>query len=514
MREMAFSMFCGVVLRQRSLRASELALNAVKWHALLPKHLKRAERETLRRQRAASQGDMSRLGESHHQRDVLHCQKLPVCAIFGSVATSLLKTRLSNGLMVLLKEINTAPIISHWIWYRVGSRNEAPGLTGISHWVEHMQFKGTPRYPTMVLDKAISREGGLWNAFTYLDWTTYFETLPADKIDLALQLEADRMVNSLFDPDEVASERTVIISERQGSENEPLFLLGEELQSAAFRVHSYHHEVIGDLSDLQTIQREDLYRHYRSYYTPNNAVLAIAGDFKIEAMLAHVQEYFESIPAGDEAKQSVRPEPPQSGERRVTVEGPGETTYIQVAHRTPPAAHPDFFALTVLDSLLSGASNLNMFGGGISNKTSRLYRALVEGDLAVSIYGGLQATIDPFLHTITVIVRPERNPEQVLSALFDQIQRLQDSVPPADELRRAVKQARALFAYGSESITNQAFWMGFSEMFANYDWFTGYLDNLAAVKPEEVQRVAQTYLRRINRVVGVYLPRGNGNISR
>jgi len=145
------------------------------------------------------------------------------------------KLRLSNGLSVLLKEIHNAPIISHWLWYRVGSRNEIAGITGISHWVEHMLFKGTPQFPPAVLDKAISRDGGFWNAFTYLDWTTFFETMPADKIDLALRLESDRILNCLFDPDEVASERTVIISERQGNENEPLFRLGEELQAAAFR---------------------------------------------------------------------------------------------------------------------------------------------------------------------------------------------------------------------------------------------------------------------------------------
>jgi zinc protease len=139
-----------------------------------------------------------------------------------------------------------------------------------------MLFKGTPDFPAGVLDKAISREGGVWNAFTYLDWTTYFETMPADKIDLALRLEADRMSNSLFDPAETASERTVIISERQGSENEPLFLLGEEVQAAAFRVHPYHHQIIGDMADLQTITRDDLHRHYRASYVPNNAVLAIA----------------------------------------------------------------------------------------------------------------------------------------------------------------------------------------------------------------------------------------------
>src|SRR5512138_723232 len=132
------------------------------------------------------------------------------------MAAMLTRLTLSNGLLILLKEIHTAPLISHWVWYRVGSRNEIPGITGASHWVEHMQFKGTPQFPATVLDKAISRLGGFWNAFTYLDWTTFFETMPAASIDLALRLEADRMVNSTFDPDEVDAERTVIISEREG----------------------------------------------------------------------------------------------------------------------------------------------------------------------------------------------------------------------------------------------------------------------------------------------------------
>ena len=142
---------------------------------------------------------------------------------------SVTKVKLDNGLTIYLKEIHTSPIISSWIWYRVGSRDELPGKTGISHWVEHMQFKGTHQFPSTVLDKAISREGGSWNAFTYLDWTAYYETLPAEKIDLALRLEADRMANSLFNSEEVESERTVIIAEREGSENEPIFRLGEKV---------------------------------------------------------------------------------------------------------------------------------------------------------------------------------------------------------------------------------------------------------------------------------------------
>jgi zinc protease len=421
---------------------------------------------------------------------------------------SITQTTLSNGMKVLLKEIHTAPLVSSWVWYRVGSRDEVNGRTGISHWVEHMQFKGTPQFPASVLDKAISREGGMWNAFTYLDWTTYFETMPADKIDLGLRLEADRMLNSLFDEEEVASERTVIISEREGNENEPHFLLGEAVQSAAFRVHSYHHEVIGDMADLRSMSRDDLYSHYKTFYVPNNAVMAVAGDFETKEMLARIKELYEPTPAGGELPRLSRQEPEQKGEVRLSVEGPGETTYVQACYRFPNASHPDFFPLAVLDSLLAGPSNLNMFGGGISNKTSRLYRALVEKELAVSVYGGAQATIDPFMYNISMTIHPQRKPEEALSALEDEIKRIQDELVSEAEVARAIKQARAIFAYGSENITNQGFWMGYAEMFADYNWFLTFLDNLAAVTPAEVQRVAQGYLQPRSRVVGTYIPTG------
>jgi len=420
--------------------------------------------------------------------------------------TDVLTTTLSNGMKVLLKESHTAPLVSSWVWYRVGSRDEVTGKTGISHWTEHMQFKGTPQFPANVLDRAISRDGGTWNAFTFLDWTTYFETMPADKIDLGLRLEADRMVNSLVDEGEVASERTVIISEREGSENEPLFRLGEAVQQAAFTVHPYHHEVIGDKADLHTMTRDDLYAHYRSHYLPNNAVLAAAGDFDSPAMLARIRELFDPIPAGPNPARLSRPEPAPRGEIRVAVEGPGETTYLQAAYRCPQAKSADFFPLTVLDSLLAGPTNLNMFGGGISNKTSRLYRALVDKEFVVSISGGFSVTIDPFLYTFTMTVHPRRRPEETLAALDTELARLQEAPVSGDEIARAIKQARALFAYGSENVTNQAFWLGYSEMFATYEWFQTYLDRLAAVTPEEILRVARTYFQPRSRVVGTYLP--------
>jgi len=420
--------------------------------------------------------------------------------------TAVTKTTLANGLQVMLKEIHTAPIISHWVWYRVGSRDEIPGITGISHWVEHMQFKGTAQFPSGEMDKLISREGGIWNAFTYLDWTTFFETMPAEKIDLAMQLEADRMVNSRFDPEEVVSERTVIISERQGNENNPLFRLGEAIQASAFRVHAYHHEIIGDMADLETMQRDDLYRHYRRYYRPNNAVVCIAGDFETDEMLEKVRRYYAAIEAGEKPNHTIRKEPPQEGEHRVTVEGPGETIFFQAVYRTPPASHPDFFPFLVLDSLLTGPTGLNMFGGGISNKTSRLYRELVETGIAVSINGSLPATIDPFLYTISVTLHPEHTVQDVIPILNEEIRKLQETPPAKASLARAVKQARALFAYGSDSISNQAFWLGFPEMFASYAWYQSYLDKLSAVTEEDVQRIAQTYLRPQSRVLGTYLP--------
>jgi zinc protease len=416
--------------------------------------------------------------------------------------------KLPNGLKVLLKEIHSAPIISHWLWVRAGSRDETPGITGASHWVEHMQFKGTEQFPSGELDKDISREGGFWNAMTYLDWTTYFETMPADKIDLALRLEADRFQHSLFEVDEVESERTVIISERQGNENSPIFNLDEDVQTAAFASHPYRHEVIGEMKDLETMTRDDLYNHYKTYYVPSNAILAIAGDFDTQTMLARVNELFAPIPAGEMPTRIAEDEAQPTQEQRVETHGPGETTFLRASYRAPKATDPDFFALSVLDSLLSGPSSINLFGGGISNKTSKLYKTMVETDLAVSVGGGLQATIDPFLYALTFTLHPDRKVEDLLTPFDAEIKKLQDSKPNQAELDRAIKQAKALFAYGSESITNQAFWLGFAEMFDSYSWFESYLERLEAVSPADIQKVAQKYLDPNRRVLGIYVPEG------
>ncbi len=423
----------------------------------------------------------------------------------NSETNSVSRHVLPNGLVVLLKESHKAPVISFWVLYRVGSRNEPSGKTGISHWVEHMMFKGTPNFPAGVLDKAIDREGGAWNAQTSLDYTAYYETMPSDRIDLALRAEADRMINAQFDPEEVESERTVIISERQGAENSPSFWLSEEVQAAAFRVHGYHHEIIGDMTDLETMTRDDLYTHYRTYYAPNNAIISVVGDFESAAMLRRIEELFGSLPPAELPKPFVRPEPPQQGERRVRVERPGPTPILSVVYKVPSVTDPDWIKLFVLDSILGGASGFG--GGGIGNKTSRLYQALVKKELVAGLSSGVYPSFDPFLYSFDLTLRDGRTLEEVETALNAEIEKVLNGEITQAELDKARKQARALFAYSTETVTNQAFWLAYFEHVAgSYEFFLTFEERLQAVTLEDIHAVARKYFRPQARTVGWFVP--------
>lgn len=418
---------------------------------------------------------------------------------------NLLKTVLDNGLNVLIRETHTAPVVSVWMWYRVGSGDELPGKTGIAHWVEHMLFKGTERWPEGAADEAIAREGGVFNGMTWLDFTTYYETLPADKISLAFDIEADRMANARFEAEEVEAERTVILSERHGAENNPLFQLEEKLMAAAFQAHPYGHDTLGSEEDLRRMTRDDLYAHYRTYYRPNNAVLAIAGDFNAGEIERLVERYFGPLERGAEPERPQVTEPPQTEERRVVVQGEAEVDYLLTVYHAPAATHPDFFPLTVLNAILVGGSGFVVSGGGLSNHTSRLYRALVERNLAIDVGGALYPTRAPGMLNFSATVHPHATLERVEQVLNAELQRVQDEAVSEAELEKAKRQARALFAFSSESITHQAFWLGYSEMFASYTWFLNYLRRLEAVSAQDVLRVAQTYLRPTNRTVGWYV---------
>src|SRR5215218_640459 len=224
---------------------------------------------------------------------------------------------LDNGLTVLVQEMHTAPLASVWCWYKVGSKDERPGLTGVSHWVEHMNFKGTTNIPRDQVKGIIEQFGGSWNGYTWIDQTTYLETASRDALDRMLFIESERMARCLYDPDDCESERTVIISELQGGENDPDQLLDQELTATAFKAHPYRHPTIGWLSDLETMTRDDLYRYYRRYYVPNNATLVIVGDVESEAALHMVQRRFGSIQPGPEPQRRRAVEPDQTGERRL-----------------------------------------------------------------------------------------------------------------------------------------------------------------------------------------------------
>lgn len=419
---------------------------------------------------------------------------------------ALAKTELENGLQIILQEIHVAPVASFWIYYRVGSRNELPGTTGISHWVEHMLFKGTEKYPQGTFDKAVARAGGSFNGMTWQDWTTYFETFPADRIELALDVESDRMANAVFAADEVESERTVIISEREGSENSYRWLLSQEVQAAAFQAHSYHHPVIGWKGDLLTMTRDDLYNHYRTYYTPNNAVAIAVGDFDGEEMLARIEDHFGSLAAGPTLPPMHLREPEQKSERRVILRGADRTSYIQMVFHVPPARHDDFFPLTVLDAVLGGAKGMGLFGGGGSNRSNRLYKALVDKELAVGAGCSYLPTVDPYLFTLRATLAQKATHQQVEEAIWAEIEKVQETGVTESELAKAIKQTKAQFAYSSESVTHQAYWLGFSEMIADTDWFAQWPERLTAVTADDVQRVAQHYFSRSRQTVGWYAP--------
>ena len=418
------------------------------------------------------------------------------------------RTVLSNGLVVLLREVHTAPVATFWIWYRVGSRNEVPGITGISHWVEHMLFKGTPTLSKGEFSRLVNRHGGTWNGFTWKDFTAYFETLPAEHIGLGIRIESDRMRNSLFDPEEVASERTVIISEREGAENNPEYALYEDVEAVAYTVHAYRHAVIGYKSDLRAITRDDLVRHYRTYYTPNNAVVVAVGDFDSEALLGEIREAFDLIPAGPPPPPVRSVEPPQEGERRITLRRPGGAVpQLQMAFHAPAAANPDFFPVLLLDGVLSGFKGPGVFGGEtVGGRSSRLYRALVEQRLAVDAGSAFRPTLDPTLFEIGVTLRPGVEPRQLEEAVLAELQRLADERVGEEELEKVHKQARAQWVYMADGVSRQAVLLGSTEMVASLDYLDRFMERLTTVTPEAMQQVAARLFSDRNRTVGWYLP--------
>lgn len=417
-----------------------------------------------------------------------------------------LEAVLDNGLTVLIRESRGAPVVSCWAGYRVGGRNECPGITGISHWVEHMTFKGSARLAKGDIFRLTARHGGTNNGFTTDDFTIYYETVPSAQLDVPLLIESQRMGAALFDAEETESERTVIIAEREGNENNPHFLLYERLAATVFQEHPYRWPVIGRREDLDRITREQLLAHYRSYYAPNNAVLAIAGDVDAPAALERVRHYFTEIPSAETPGDCPPAEPAQDGERRTEVRHPGANAFVQVAYRTPGVGHPDLYPLIMLDAILSGGKAVTWGGGGYMGRTARIYRAVVEERLAASAGSSFRFSVDPHTFSVSLTLREGVSPEQAERAVLAVVEGVAEEPPTEEELAKTLRQTEAQVSYGQEAVTSQAFALTYFHLLGHWSDAEQHLERLRAVTAADVARVAATYLQPANRTVGWFIP--------
>jgi zinc protease len=419
------------------------------------------------------------------------------------------ETTLNNGLKVLVREVHTAPLASVWCWYRVGSKDEGPGVTGVSHWCEHMNFKGTRNIPRDQVKGIIEKFGGSWNGYTWIDQTTYLETASKEALDRMLFIEAERMDACLYDPADCESERTVIISELQGGENDPEQLLDIEVTAAAFKVHPYHHPTIGWLSDLQSMTRDDLYGHYRKYYVPSNATLVVVGDVDTDDVLKKVEKHFGGIAAGSRPAKIRHTEPEQQAERRVVLRKEGTTAYWKAVFHAPAFEAGDFFPLLVADAVLNGAAGLNIWSmGGVSRpqRSARLYRALVDKGLASSVSGSLMPTEHPYLYSINVAVAEGQTVAAVEEVVLQEIERLRSGGITEAELKKVNAQLRARFVYDADSVTDIAHQLGFFETISSWRSYETLKSRLEAVTAEQVNAAAAKYLAASNRTMGAFEP--------
>ena len=416
---------------------------------------------------------------------------------------------LENGLKVLLLEEHTAPLVSVWCWYKVGSRDEPPGLTGVSHWVEHMNFKGTTNIPRDQVKGIIEQFGGTWNGYTWVDQTTFLETATRDALDRMLFIEAERMANGLYDAEDCESERTVIIAELHGGENDPDQLLDQEITATAFKAHPYGHPTIGWLCDLQTMTRDDLYGYYRRYYVPNNATLVIVGDVETDEALRRVERHFGGIPPGDVPSRVRTIEPEQTGERRLTIRQEGTTAYLKIAYHAPAVTDPRFYPLLVLDAALTGASGLNLWSSfrlPPAQRSARLYRALVERGLASAVAGALMPTEHPFLYIVSVTATEGTPLASAEAALVEELARVRREGITAAEVAKAKTQLKARLVFDNDSVTNIAHQLGYFETIASVEVFADLGSRIAAVTVAGVAEAARVVLSTSNRTIGWFDP--------
>ncbi|GJI98351.1 peptidase M16 [Duganella caerulea] len=401
---------------------------------------------------------------------------------------------LANGMKFIVLESHTIPNANMYTFWKVGSRNEAPGITGLSHFFEHMMFNGSKHFGPKMFDRTMEAKGGSNNAYTSNDLTVYQDWFPAASLETIFTLESDRIAHLTIDPKMVASERGVVLSERStGLENSNIRALHEEVNGVAFQAHPYSWPVIGHESDIKAWTQEDLQRYFNTYYAPNNAVSVIVGDVKADEVKKLATKYFGGIPkrALPPAVRTVEPE--QKGERRVFVAKESATSAnLAIAYKVPAANSPDYYALEVLQSILG------------EGKTSRLYKALVEQQLATQVSASSMDGFDPGLLYLSAVATAKTPPAQLEQALLAEVDNLVKNGVTADELQK-VKNQKLLNLYREQETIN-----GKAQQLGNYEVFFGdykkMFDAPAAYEkltPADIQAVAAKYLKKSQRTVGV-----------
>ncbi|MEK7242140.1 MAG: pitrilysin family protein, partial [Planctomycetota bacterium] len=415
------------------------------------------------------------------------------------VGLDLKEYRLKNGLTLLMHEDHSAPIISLQVWYNVGSRNERPGITGISHLFEHMMFKGSARFGPEEHSRLVTLNGGNDNAFTTQDCTAYFENLPNSRLELAAELEADRMASLRLTPETLASEREVVKEERRlRVDNSLSGVLAEELYATAFSLHPYQWPVSGWMSDLDAISLEDCQEFFLRYYAPNNATVLVLGDIDPDETVRVIERHFGPIPSheNERPRGGITPEAPQKGERQANCYVSTQFPWVVVAYHIPATTHPDVPALELLSSLLG------------EGRSARLYQKLIRGQMALSFSTDVDKMKDPGLFTITVEgIQKGYTPEDIESAIYAELEKLREERVSDRELQKAKNQKEARLIFGLQGNFIRGIRIG-SSLAESGDplFFLKVLERYRQATAEELLRVAREYFNRKNRVVVRLLP--------
>ncbi len=402
---------------------------------------------------------------------------------------------LDNGMTILVLEDHSIPNANMYLFWKVGSRNEVPGITGLSHFFEHMMFNGAKKYGPKQFDRVMEANGGANNAYTTENVTVYTNWFPAASIETMFDLEADRIQNLAIDEKMVNSERGVVTSERTtGLENSNVRMLMEEVKGAAFRAHPYSWSVIGHQSDIDSWTLEDLKQYHKTYYAPNNAVVVISGDVKLAQVKKLAEQYWEPIPAQAAPKKVRTVEPEQKGERRVYVQKPSASSAnIMLAYHVPETSHDDYYPLEMLSDILG------------SGKSARLQRALIDDkQLATSIFTHFPQSFDPNLFYVYAVAAKGVSPEKLEKAIIIEINKIINEGVTSKELAKVKNRAQVDFYRTLSTINGKANTLGtYSLFFGDHSKMFSAIDKMDAVTVEDIQRVSSSYLRKANRTVGI-----------